>query len=177
MARPRNTPNDDGRKERIMAAAVDVLESDGIERCTARRIAERAGVPVGSVSYHFKSKRDILLGALREIERSRQRDIEEWAATATAETIERDLARLILMHSTGDGRGLTMVSYELCIMGLRDEEFRRIALGMLYTMQRCLAVICGPERAACLASQVEGVQLDVLLASEPPTLESIEARL
>ncbi len=65
-------------KERILQVTIDILnEVDDPTRITVRQIAERAGVGVGSINYHFQSKdnlfneaigRIMMLGAVRWFE-------------------------------------------------------------------------------------------------------------
>lgn len=43
-------------QERILAAAEGLFSESGFEGTATRKIAEAAGVPVGLVNYHFKSK-------------------------------------------------------------------------------------------------------------------------
>jgi AcrR family transcriptional regulator len=49
-----------GKRERLVAAAVELLHQQGIERTTLADIAEVAEVPVGNVYYYFKAKDDII---------------------------------------------------------------------------------------------------------------------
>ncbi|MEE6165762.1 MULTISPECIES: TetR/AcrR family transcriptional regulator [unclassified Mycolicibacterium] len=51
------------RVERIMAAAMDLLEADGADAVTTRAIAERADVPVATV-YQFFPNRDAILSEI-----------------------------------------------------------------------------------------------------------------
>ena len=59
-------------KDRIFQAAVDLLnEETNPDDITVRRIAERAGVGIGAVNYHFQSKDNLLnqaVGALMQAE-------------------------------------------------------------------------------------------------------------
>ncbi|MDI9935262.1 MULTISPECIES: TetR/AcrR family transcriptional regulator [Rhodococcus] len=55
--------NDPLRKEKIAQAALDLLDEDGMRGTTHRTIAQRAGVPLGSVTYHYASLDDILVAA------------------------------------------------------------------------------------------------------------------
>ncbi|MFD6726091.1 TetR family transcriptional regulator, partial [Streptomyces sp. NPDC060131] len=43
---------DPQRRERILAATLDLIAEEGIARVSHRRIAQRAGVPLGSMTYH-----------------------------------------------------------------------------------------------------------------------------
>lgn len=48
-------------RERIFEAAIDLLiEIDDPEMITVRQIADRAGVGIGSINYHFQSKDNLL---------------------------------------------------------------------------------------------------------------------
>ncbi len=64
-----------GSRERIVRAALAVLdETDDVGRVTVRRIADRAGVAVGAINYHFGSKDDLLDEAVTgEMERLAER--------------------------------------------------------------------------------------------------------
>jgi AcrR family transcriptional regulator len=52
-------------RERIVLATIETLEAEGMAALTIRGIAERAGVNVAAVNYHFGSK-DRLLDAVME---------------------------------------------------------------------------------------------------------------
>lgn len=45
---------------RIVVAAVDLLDEQGIERLTMRRLAERLGVGAPSLYWHFSTKNDVI---------------------------------------------------------------------------------------------------------------------
>ena len=49
-----------GKRERLVAAASDLLHRQGIARTSLADIAESADVPVGNVYYYFKTKDDIV---------------------------------------------------------------------------------------------------------------------
>src|SRR5215471_5304414 len=54
-----------GKRERLVAAAVQLLHQQGIERTTLADIATLADVPAGNVYYYFKTK-DEVIGAVIE---------------------------------------------------------------------------------------------------------------
>jgi AcrR family transcriptional regulator len=93
MRDTRKTPTQDRSRalvDAILAAAVRVLSSVGVERSTTTRIADRAGVSVGSLYQYFRN-RDELLGALvdRLIEENVQSFLQELENDASpAERIE-----------------------------------------------------------------------------------------
>jgi len=80
----------------ILAAAVEVLEQEGASRFTTTRVAEKAGVSIGSLYQYFPNKAAILF----------QLQSDEWRQTATmledilADAHKMPLERLrVLVHS------------------------------------------------------------------------------
>ncbi len=52
-------------REAIVAATVRIVAGDGVAAVTHRRVAAEAGVSLSSTTWHFATKADILLAALR----------------------------------------------------------------------------------------------------------------
>lgn len=52
------------KRERLIAAACEVIYREGVEVATLAEIAEAADVPVGNVYYYFKTKDDIIAGVV-----------------------------------------------------------------------------------------------------------------
>src|SRR3954464_1089307 len=52
-------------QDAIVAAAVDVVAREGVAAVTHRRLAAEAGVALSSTTWHFATKADILMAALR----------------------------------------------------------------------------------------------------------------
>jgi AcrR family transcriptional regulator len=53
-----------GKRDRLVAAAVQLLHQHGIERTTLADIAQAAGVPAGNVYYYFKTKDEIIAAVI-----------------------------------------------------------------------------------------------------------------
>lgn len=172
MARAKNTPNDPQRRERIVAATMRLLETGGIAAVTARAVAAQAEVPVGSVSYHFDSVRALLLEASRRVLELRRESLARWSHTVTSATVTPRLAELVHDQIT-TGRSLTVVSYELYVLGLRDEDFRAVsAHGSAALCEHLVQYLPTPE-ATRLAATADGLQLESLFADPPPTLAEL----
>jgi TetR/AcrR family transcriptional regulator, regulator of biofilm formation and stress response len=52
-------------RESIVAATVRIVAADGVAAVTHRRVAGEAGVSLSSTTWHFATKADILIAALR----------------------------------------------------------------------------------------------------------------
>jgi TetR/AcrR family transcriptional regulator, transcriptional repressor for nem operon len=77
-----------GKRERLVAAAAQLLHEQGIERTTLADIAKSADVPAGNVYYYFKTK-DEVIGAVIE---------------AHAEQIKQTLGSIDARHRSPKGR-------------------------------------------------------------------------
>jgi AcrR family transcriptional regulator len=53
-----------GKRERLIAAAAQLVHEQGIERTTLAEIANAADVPVGNVYYYFKTKDDVIAAVI-----------------------------------------------------------------------------------------------------------------
>jgi TetR/AcrR family transcriptional regulator, transcriptional repressor for nem operon len=53
-----------GKRDRLVAAATQLLHQQGIERTTLADIAKDAGVPAGNVYYYFKTKDDVIAAVI-----------------------------------------------------------------------------------------------------------------
>jgi TetR/AcrR family transcriptional regulator, transcriptional repressor for nem operon len=77
-----------GKREGLVAAAIQLLHQQGVERTTLADIAKVADVPPGNVYYYFKAKDDVI-GAVVE---------------AHAELIKTTLAAIDARHPSPKGR-------------------------------------------------------------------------
>jgi len=53
-----------GKRERLIAAATQLVHQQGIERTTLADIAKAADVPAGNVYYYFKTKDDVIAAVI-----------------------------------------------------------------------------------------------------------------
>jgi len=127
----------------ILAAAKQVLIEVGYARFSTRIIAERAGVPLSQIHYHFGSKQRLVLAVL-EVENQRllarqermfESEIPIWMQWERAcDFLEEDLAS-----------GYVRVLHEMIAAGWSDPEIAGAVWGQLKGWQRILASVA--ERA------------------------------
>jgi len=80
----------------ILEAAIQVLAKEGVRRCTTTRVAERAGVSVGSVYQYFPNKASILF----RLQADEWRETTEMLVNILQDTQKPPLERLrILVHA------------------------------------------------------------------------------
>jgi AcrR family transcriptional regulator len=127
----------------ILVAAKQVLLEVGYARFSTRIIAERAGVPLSQIHYHFGSKKRLVLAVL-EVENQRllgrqermfESEIPIWMQWERAcDFLEEDLAS-----------GYVRVLHEMIAAGWSDPEIAEAVWGQLKGWQRILASVA--ERA------------------------------
>lgn len=174
--RPKNTPNDKDRRKRILDAAYQILLEDGLSAITARSIARRAEVQVGSVSYYFASMKDLLLMISERLTKDGLEILKQWAATCSTKTIINDVAHLIFQQTTTN-RNWAMSSFELYVKGLRDNDFQNISSKNLAALRDVLARFVPYEEAWVLGALADGLILSSLMDREELSVEEIRQRL
>lgn len=55
----------DETKQKIMKAALKIIANEDVQKLTIRRIAEQTGVNVAAINYHFRSKENLILEAMK----------------------------------------------------------------------------------------------------------------
>ncbi len=104
------------KRERLIAAADQLILRQGFKQTTLSDIARDAGVPLGNVYYYFKTKQEIG----ETVVRSRIDDTRQWLDTCAAETEPRNRLLKFLEFPTchrtelaENGCTLGTLSYEL----------------------------------------------------------------
>ncbi|HEX6026621.1 MAG TPA: TetR/AcrR family transcriptional regulator [Solirubrobacter sp.] len=170
-----------------MAAAAELIAELGWGRVTTRAVAERAGLPHGSVSYHFRGKQELLAeAALHAFQQAIPQDrferfttVEDLLGLITAEvgdveTIDPVLSRLMLEAMREAERDPALRERMGAMMG----QYRTLMVETVRADQKRGAVVAGvpPEAIATLiAAFGDGLLLHVLLDPELDTRGAIDA--
>ncbi|MEV0948412.1 TetR family transcriptional regulator [Rhodococcus sp. NPDC049939] len=116
-------------RDRVLAAALHIIGTEGIPGVTNRRIAAKAGVSLGSITYHFPTQTDLLRAALsgfvaQETQRLadlaneyRDKGLSLVDAAALTEKVAKDLT-----FSAEE-----IAPFELYVHAGRDHELRQAA--------------------------------------------------
>ncbi len=120
--------DEEPRRAQMLAAALEVIAERGFAETRISDVAERAGVSPALVIYYFKTKDDLLAGAMRSSE-------EAWYAemgrrTARLPTGSGRLEELVAMTFLSDGTGTPEESWsiwlDLWAQALRDSVVRAV---------------------------------------------------
>ncbi|MFK8850962.1 TetR/AcrR family transcriptional regulator [Streptomyces sp. Ac-502] len=169
--RRRTRRNDPDRRTRILDATLDVIAEYGVAGTTHRHIAARAGVPLGSVTYHFASLNDLQAQAFaRHVEQQATVFEELFKDVATHEHFVDVLVDLV--HGGPARHRSAVLGFELHLAALRDPGLRSLTQTWTEDSRGVLARFTGPDGAARLDALLEGMILHALLTTAPESREA-----
>lgn len=121
------------RRRALLEAALVVIGREGIDAVSHRRVAEVASVPLGSTTYYFNSREEMLVQALEYFARGeidQLREVfggvtsDEWAHGGPAAFVERLVT--LATPQLGDERWRALAQYALFQESARRPELRHI---------------------------------------------------
>lgn len=168
---------DPERRERLIAAALDVIAEHGVAGATHRVIARTADVPLGSTTYHFATLDELLAAAFTLHAESVADALEKRMREVTGRD---DALEALVGHLTQDllaeDRALVL-AVELYLVAARRPALRAVTEAWMRRSRRALEVHFDPVTARELDALVEGLVLHQYLSTEPMTAEQIRHAL
>lgn len=144
---------------RIVEAAHRVVASDGVPALTFRAVARAAKVSLGTVSYHFGDKTELMQAAvLHSRERFRGRCAAAWQRARQGVPLAdcfADLAELLTVTT----RDEIVVDYELFLAAFDHDATRGISVEWSQDIFDDLGGLTDPDRAALATYFFEGLCL------------------
>jgi AcrR family transcriptional regulator len=185
----RRVRGDDTRLQ-ILAAARDVLAEHGAAATTTRSIAERAGVQLSLVHYHFGGKQQ-LLAAVLDVENERLLERQRRLFAGPEPLAEKWRSACAYLREDL-GSGYVRILWELWAAGLGDAtlaaRWREVIAGWRelltraaeeWTVQHGLDLPIPPRALATLvANAFEGAEVEILAGfseEEAPHHEALES--
>ncbi|MHA6799148.1 TetR/AcrR family transcriptional regulator [Bounagaea algeriensis] len=157
---------DPQRRERIITATLDLIADEGIASASHRRIAARAGVPLGSMTYHFTGLEHLLREAFT---RFAERIVAVFDAHLTAPTDREQAAEAVtdLVHALSEDQRDLVLTQELYTLAARQPGYRELTHEWTRRSRSHLERHFDPETARQLAALIEGLALHRALDREP----------
>lgn len=182
-------PRSAGTRQRLLDAAAVLIAEVGWARVTTRAVAERAELPLGTVSYHFRGKQELLSqAALETVE-----GIFPMSELAAVETLAEllGLIKTSVGHRDSFDPVLSGVLMETMRESGRDPvlaermatllaDYRRLLIELVRTEQERGAVAADADPAALaslIAAAGDGLLLHALLDSEIDAVSAVESLL
>jgi len=165
--------HDPDRRARIARAAVAVVARDGIDGLTHRAVAKEADVPLGSTTYHFADKDELLNSAVAV---AQAEDQEMIAATLRRFSPESDLAGAlarVVEHLTVHDRERMLFAYELFLAARQRPALTNARLWTDDT-EALIAGYTDAQTARVLIEMLEGILVRSVVFREPYYASNVE---
>ncbi|MDO5661923.1 MAG: TetR family transcriptional regulator [Brachybacterium sp.] len=159
--------HDPQRRDRIIDACLAVIAENGVAGTTHRRVAAAADVPLGSMTYHFADKDELLREALTRFADSVATSLGTRMAAATTrdEAIEG-----IITHIQDDvlasPRDLVL-THELYTLAARDPAYRQLTNAWMRASRSALERHLDAATARMVDALIEGLSIHRALGTEP----------
>lgn len=115
-----------GRRERLVDVTVGVIADQGLAGATYRTIADLAGVPLGSMTYHFPSRDDLVFAAFERFANTAFSALDDAVADTVSDADPRErLVRMIVADSHDRQRDRVLLA-ELYVLAFRDERYAEL---------------------------------------------------
>jgi DNA-binding transcriptional regulator YbjK len=158
---------DPDRRSRIIDAALDVIAENGVAGTTHRRVAAAANVPLGSMTYHFRSMDELLREAFTRFAESGSAVFSRAMAAAGNRSEARAVVvDLITAATTGSHRDLVL-THELYTLAAREPAFRRITRDWMARDRAAFEAHFDPATSRLLNALIEGLTLHQALDTQP----------
>jgi DNA-binding transcriptional regulator YbjK len=163
----------EARRAQLLEAALRVIARGGVGAATHRAVAAEAGVPLGSTTYYFASREDMVAQALELVvgwDRTALANArEEILAAATAPKPLAEAISRTLLRGLDEDEHVWIAEHELFIEANRRPELRELAASWTKAETDVVAPALerlgtrDPERAArLLVAALYGLALEVL---------------
>jgi AcrR family transcriptional regulator len=115
------------RRRHILRVVAAVVAEEGFNGATMRKIAERAGVSTGMLTYYYSNKREILTDMMAQVY---QRLVDSLAALLADEQGAERVEAAFEFMLEGSRKGSFPMSFWLAYFAeaMRDEEMRQTAI-------------------------------------------------
>lgn len=167
---------DPQRRDRILAAALDHIAEEGVAGVSHRKIAARAGVPLGSMTYHFSGIDDLLREAFTLFAEHIAAVFEQHLSRADNREEARD-AVTDLVHALSEGpRRDLIISQELYTLAARRPEYQELTQAWMRRSRHILERHFDPDTARQLDALIEGLTLHRALDNGAPHNRALTSR-
>jgi DNA-binding transcriptional regulator YbjK len=159
--------NDPARRQRIIAAALEVISEHGVAATTHRRIASAAAVPLGSLTYYFASLEDLLTAAFLQLAAQSSAAFRSRLETANDPISAREAVIDIIAGSIWAEPRTLVLSYELYAFAARHPPVSAVMQQWMDTSRVALGRFFDPLTARALDALIEGIGIHNSIDRDP----------
>lgn len=165
----------EARRQKLIAAALAVVERDGVAGLTHRSVAKEAGVPASSAVYYFATIDDLLVAALTAAAQEYAAQLEVLLASGRDEI---DGIAAMIADASGPGRQRALAERELTLQAARRPALRPIAKHWRNLVARAAGKhTSNPLTIQSVVVAADGICAKTLLEDLPTSAEDVNRLL
>ncbi|WP_314649192.1 TetR family transcriptional regulator [uncultured Microbacterium sp.] len=166
MTEKRRRRDPEARRREITRAAAELIVEAGVEALTHRKVAARAGVPLGSTTQYFATLDDLRDEALRELVREIEEHVEKTRAAVEAAGATPEAIARLLHASLADARAIE-TERAVVTAAVHDPRVRDLARRWSDEVVGFLTPVHGEARARAAAVFIDGLVWHAQIHDEP----------
>ncbi|MGO1198962.1 MAG: TetR/AcrR family transcriptional regulator [Brachybacterium sp.] len=113
------------RRAAILEAARQLMTSEGMKAVSHRRVADAAGVPIGSVGYYFSAREELLMQCLAADDEDRAREARRAREGAAPELEPEEVGARVIRTVWGESSGDLVGRVGAAMDGVRESPLLR----------------------------------------------------
>jgi DNA-binding transcriptional regulator YbjK len=114
------------RRDRILDVTLEIIEERGLSGATYRTIAEAADVPLGSMTYHFPSREELVFTAFERFATDLFPPLDECMEDLEPDEDPRERLVQMTVADSRDGKRDLVLLAELYVLAIRDERYAEL---------------------------------------------------
>lgn len=155
------------RRARILQAALEAIAEYGVSAVTHRKIAQRAEVPLGSLTYYFTGIDALLEEALSGFAREMSQTYQAYLAQATSQREACEALTKVICGAQITTPENMELMYQLYAYASRRPALKTIMQEWMQRSQQILEVWFDPVTARALDAFIEGMTLHYVVDRKP----------
>jgi len=115
-----------GRRDRLVEVTLKIIADRGLADATYRTIADLAGVPLGSMTYHFPTRQDLIFAAFERFANKSFCCLDDVAGDAVSDTDPRERLVWMIVADSHDRKREKVLLAEPYVLAFRDERYAEL---------------------------------------------------
>jgi DNA-binding transcriptional regulator YbjK len=180
----RKRPHGHARRQLLLQTTLRLIADEGIDAVSHRSVAEAAGVPLGSTTYWFASRQDMLREALEDFARLEIESLRERLGAVLGRRLSRkhlvDEFTDILVPQLGDSRWRTVAQYAFLSEAARQPELEPVCREWTAAWQEALEEVFASIgardpalEARMFLAMLDGLLLEQLATPDPNPIDHV----
>ncbi|GAA4425732.1 TetR family transcriptional regulator [Georgenia halophila] len=163
----RTRRHDPERRDRIIGACLEVIADVGVSGTSHRRVAAAADVPLGSMTYHFGGRDELLHEAFARFAASVADQFEHRMAGALDREAAVEAVVQMIDHDLFATQRDLVLTHELYVLAARDPAYRTLTNWWMGSSRAALERHFDPTTSRLLDALIEGLTIHRALDTQP----------